>query len=288
MSLIATALLLDGNNNTNTSFRNWGSNVSAKILAAGMVKASDTGQIDFTTVQTPAALGTSQGYEIWQFNDTLQATAPVFFKLEYGSGAATADPGTWLTFGSGSNGSGTLTGSLSTRMSVNGTAAGATTWFFSGSNNRFMMAAMAAGANASSSTILILSFERTVDANGNVTSEGVLVVTKSKTTWGQVGWNTTTGAMTAVEASLGAMGPSVGSGSSGYATAIYPVFHTKGNFLNPGYNIICAYEANFSAGIPVTFPFYNVSHTYVPLTSAIASTPLTRGAAGSTVLLRFD
>ena len=272
MSLTATTLLLDGNNNTNTSFRNWGANVSSKLLAAGLVKTTDTGQIDFTTVQAPAALSTSQGYEIWRFDDTLQATAPVYFKLEYGSGTTTANPGLWFTLGSNSNGTGGLTGSLSTRMALSATAVGATLWYFSGSNNRFMLAGMAGGANSSGSTPFVLAFERTVDANGNLTSEGVQVIMKGQAAWSQVGWNCTTGPMTTVETSLGFMTPSVGqSGSSGIATCVYPIFLTKGNFLNPGYNVLGCFEANFSTGVAVSFSYYNATHTYMPLGSTVSS-----------------
>ncbi len=95
-------------------FRAWGSELSGKFAAAGLVKHTDTGQINWTTVTRPAA-NTAGGYEIWRFDDPLQATAPIFLKMEYGTGSAAANPQCWITVGTGSNGSGTLTGQTSTQ-----------------------------------------------------------------------------------------------------------------------------------------------------------------------------
>jgi hypothetical protein len=96
---------------TDTEFRAWGSAISAGLAAAGCVQTADTGQINWSTVVKPASAGVMAGYEIWRFNDSLQATAPVFFKIEYGaSAAAAANPDVWVTVGTGSNGSGTITG----------------------------------------------------------------------------------------------------------------------------------------------------------------------------------
>lgn len=50
------------------------------------------------------------GYTLWRFNDTLQATQPIFFKLEFGSNSSGANyPSMFITVGTGSNGSGTIT-----------------------------------------------------------------------------------------------------------------------------------------------------------------------------------
>lgn len=93
---------------TDAGFREWGSALSAGLASAGLVQTSDTGQINWTTV-VRAAPDNSAGYEIWRMDDAMQATKPVFFKLEYGSGSSSNVPFMWLTVGSGSNGSGTIT-----------------------------------------------------------------------------------------------------------------------------------------------------------------------------------
>lgn len=94
---------------SDAAFRAHGSELNAKLVLVGCVQQADTGQINWTTV-TRAGISASAGYEIWK-----TPAGNVTFKLEYGSGNATTVPAHWLTFGTGSNGSGTLTGQLSTR-----------------------------------------------------------------------------------------------------------------------------------------------------------------------------
>lgn len=120
-------------NDTDANFRAWGSAVAAGLAAIGFVKTADTGQINWATVLKPAGTSTYQGYEIWQFNDTLQATAPLFVKLEYGSGTAVNNPALRFTIGKGSDGAGGLTGVLlaaTTYPAPNSTAT-AGSWYMS-------------------------------------------------------------------------------------------------------------------------------------------------------------
>ena len=67
------------------------------------------------TATTRPGTSTAAGYYILQFNDTLQSTTPILIKIELGTGGAATTPALWVTVGTGSNGSGTLTG-LSTRI----------------------------------------------------------------------------------------------------------------------------------------------------------------------------
>lgn len=103
--------------NVDADFQAWVAGIHAQLLAVGLVNTADTGQINPATVTKPSAGGAAQGYEIWRFNDTLQATVPVFVKFEYGSGATLDRPGLWFTVGSGSNGAGTLIGQVGARRS---------------------------------------------------------------------------------------------------------------------------------------------------------------------------
>lgn len=96
--------------NTDAEFRTWGSGVAAALQACGLVKTSDTGQIDWATVTRPAGTTTAAGYEIYRFNDALQATKPVVIKVEYGNANSVGAPSLWITVGSTTNGAGTITG----------------------------------------------------------------------------------------------------------------------------------------------------------------------------------
>lgn len=106
---------------TDAEFRAWGSALSAAMQTCGLLPSADTGQINWTTVARPAGANTPAGYEIYQFTDALQATSPIFVKIEYGTGTTLTNygsPALWLTVGQGSNGTGTLTGILTTRTQI--------------------------------------------------------------------------------------------------------------------------------------------------------------------------
>jgi len=112
---MTTAAWSSGNaSSTDAEFRAWGSEFAAKLAAVGMVQTADTGQINWTTVTNPVVKETDAGYEIWRFNDAMQATAPIFIKFYYGqgsqNGALGANPRIRVELGTGSNGTGTLTG----------------------------------------------------------------------------------------------------------------------------------------------------------------------------------
>jgi hypothetical protein len=106
----------------NAGFRTMGAEVNAKLASVGLVQTADTGQINWATIAPAPTLGMqSVGYEIWRFNDALQATAPIYIKLEYGtygySGSAAYNDtvGMWITVGTGTDGAGNITGIKITR-----------------------------------------------------------------------------------------------------------------------------------------------------------------------------
>jgi hypothetical protein len=79
------------------------------IAAVGLVQTADTGQIDPSRAVNPRTTLTLIGYEIWRFDDALQATQPVFLKVAYYTGNPSTVFVIRLTVGLGSDGSGTLT-----------------------------------------------------------------------------------------------------------------------------------------------------------------------------------
>lgn len=96
-------------------FRAWGSGLAAQFAAVGLIKTADTGQIDWATVTRPVAVMTNAGYEIWRFNDALQATKPVFIRIDYGTGLAALDrPRLGMRVGTATDGAGNLAGQLNT------------------------------------------------------------------------------------------------------------------------------------------------------------------------------
>jgi hypothetical protein len=108
-------------NTNDAEFRAWGVDVSTSFGLVGLIQTADTGQINWTTVTRPGVTATMAGYEIWRFSDS-----SVFFRIEYGTGSNVLAPGLRLTVGTGSNGAGTLTGTVSSTQTINPNNTGVT------------------------------------------------------------------------------------------------------------------------------------------------------------------
>lgn len=251
-------------NDTDANFRLWGKWVSDRLADFGWVKASDTGQINWATVAKPAAGNTSQGYEIWKLGDTLQGTAPMYLKLEYGSGTAATSPGFWFTISNGSDGAGTLTGSPTTRkqFSSNSNSTTAVPSHASGSTNR---ATFALWSNSTSG--IFWCIERTHDATGADTGTGILIYVTgsaaSPVTY-QTQYEIGVGP-SIVETTAGVLIPSTAtySGlSKGSSTQVASILLCDGNFLNPLIGAVVGMASNFTAGTTVSITMYGASHTY--------------------------
>lgn len=152
------------------------------LAAVGLVQTADTGQANLATIAGTGAAHQSMGYEIWRFNDTLQATAPIFIKVEYGGGSVVATGSgdnfaVWITVGTGTNGAGTLTGKVSTRrelqtcyQSASFVPASAALWT-SGASGRVAQC-IARNGSAAPWGNAFWAVERTKDAAGADTNEG--------------------------------------------------------------------------------------------------------------------
>jgi hypothetical protein len=294
-------------NASDASFRGWTQMVANGFISAGWARAIDTGNINFTTVSTPAVASVAQGYDIFKMQDTLQNTAPVFVKVEYGAGSTNTFPSLWITIGSGSNGAGMLTGPLSLRRQININSPASTnaiTSFISGDANRIGMALWHFSNTTFGNTVCIgpqsiyFSIERTKDASGADTNEGVLFVGRTNVSAAIVGtqqyWNSATGP-TGLE-DWGVLLPTVNIGlTTGVQTAFYPIYHSKGVFLNPGMGTLC-FAVSTSAGTtipategaPIVIPIYGNNHTYMPMSPTLANTVGLRGGANSSFCMRYE
>lgn len=163
-------------NTSDATFRAWGLAISTALQAVGLTKTTDTGQIDFTTVLTPGTANLARGYEMYRLTDSLNATKPVFMKIEYGSGSAATYPGVWITFSNLTNGAGTLTGLLTCTRKQHfgvGSATGQPCYFASdGSYLTMLLAPALYTSNASGFFLMVLLFDRSRDSAGAITNDG--------------------------------------------------------------------------------------------------------------------
>lgn len=183
-------LSLNTGSGTTATFRAWGSAISAALTAVGLVQTADTGQINWTTIASPVGSATSAGYEIWRFNDTLQATKPIFIKIEYGTGSTVSTPQMWVTVGTATDGAGTLSSAPGTGTSISSRLTlGSTSNSVSGSptgncyvttpDSSVVAALLWAGVHASWGGMFFL-VERTRDADGTPNGDGyILIASKS-------------------------------------------------------------------------------------------------------------
>lgn len=287
MGYTATANVI-GRFTSNADFQTWGSFISDAIGNTGLVQTADTGQIDWSTAAMPSAVSQAVGYEIWRFDDALQSSAPVYLKLEYGSAAASANaPGLRWTLATGTAGNGSVTGFPSmdqtalggntfTILQYGGVFANNTLYgHISGDTNRLAISLGTASAGNLQNPHAIIGWERTVDANGNPTGQGVLVsyLAGGNPVAGQVVWSPKLGRImhdSSATNGWGILAPEKGGGTTGANTAVYPVFHTWGGgaFLNPGLNFFAYWNAEMTYNTPNTFTVYGASHTYIPLGNA--------------------
>ena len=155
---------------TDALLRDWGSKLSAAIQSVGLVKTADTGQIDWNTVVNGSTI---RGYEIFRFNDTLQATAPIFLKLEYGGSNIAVMFKT--TVGKGTDGAGNITGVLHAALSISNSTQDTTNdyvSYISSGDGSMLNFALFPAWSAAYSPMLKFSLERSRDAGGNPTTTG--------------------------------------------------------------------------------------------------------------------
>lgn len=258
-------------NSSSARFQAWGGLVSSSLAAMGLVQTSDTGQIAAwsggSAPTAPGAANTVQGYEIWRFNDALQATVPVFIKIEYGSGNSASNPGLWLTVGSNSNGSGTLGGQLMTRYQASSCANSSSqtgTCVFSGDTNRVGVALFVNYPSAAQAFFI----ERTKNTDGSDSSLGVLVTQFNCANNRLIQFIPASGTVPSAIFNTNIM-PPTGSGSSGSLgsdVAVYPHLHTKGGgYLNAGMSCVGYFNGDISAYSTFVLTMYGNSHTFYPL-----------------------
>lgn len=185
MTTATTTTIID--HSSDAAFRTWAAEVIAQLLAVGITQTADTGQINTTTVTRPI-INTMAGYVIMRFNDTAQSTSPIFFKLEFGTSSGAAEPNMILTVGTASNGSGTLTGTTTTRLSVvGGTHASSVTTYvsrfcYNATDGILAMAWKIGGVSGTNANLGAILIARTTDSSGASTTNAYLSLTSNSTT----------------------------------------------------------------------------------------------------------
>ena len=158
------------------------------LTGAGWVQTGDTGQQASDSWPAVTSVNTSNGYQVWRMADALQGTYPVFMKIELGSSTAASIIAFWITIGTGSDGAGSITGTLLARTQF-GNYSGSTTAFpsyGSGSTSRFNWALWLNASTANSA--FYWGIERSKDATGADSNHGLIIQSMAGTSSPKVFW----------------------------------------------------------------------------------------------------
>lgn len=289
--------------NTDALFRQWCQHIH-DTLALGWVQTGDTGQIDLTTVTKPSIGNTKQGYEIWRMNDTLQGSAPCYIRLDYGSGAVATHIALWLTLGTGSDGSGNITGKLfdggaatAATLSNNSQDTASQALYGSADTNRFTFNV---GGTSGITYLLILGIERTKDSTGADTADGFLIFGKSASVNKPSGYTGTasggitfihycknTGAQPPMSAGVNYVLANESPSVFGSDVGIGLVIPMATVAQQPGTNFAVCRAGDFILSATPTMTLYGSSVTYVRLASNLHCV---NGAidTSAAILMRYD
>lgn len=166
-------LIFDASSTAN--FDAMGTAIHNAIAAMGWTQTTDTGQVVWGSNPAYPANG-STVYEIWQMADALQTgSTKVFLRLDYANIQGMTSGPLYLTFqiGTGTNGSGTLTGFTSRVFCINQNVGnqGAAVWacYFSGDTDRLGMTMWVGAINC------CVTIERTKNTAGSNNTDGVVI-----------------------------------------------------------------------------------------------------------------
>ncbi len=104
--------------NDDAEYRAFMTAIAAIFTACGFIQTADTNQVNLATAVRP---GQNQRghYQMWRFNDALQATAPLFIKITFGTSPYYAEmPSLWIQIGTATQGNGELAGKISVERRI--------------------------------------------------------------------------------------------------------------------------------------------------------------------------
>ena len=290
----------EATNSTSALFRLWGSGLSTGIQTVWGSPTADTGQINWTTVAAPAAINTKSGYEIYKAADTLAATQPIYWRIDYGSGSVTAaSPGLWITVGTGSDGAGNITASGGSVYGpvqiVTGAAAGTVFRSYLSGVNTGARARLNVGmfmgtpGNSTTAQNMFFSLERSKDTSGNDTATALIVSTCSSTGTNRATWQNykpLAAAQPTQYTALIAANPATTMIDGLNVGVALPVPLSPAP-QQPGANIMVGFNTDFNVYTTFTFTLYGTSVTWLPLPN-FAGGSLTPAGGAYVHLMRFD
>ena len=238
-----------------------------QLLAWGWTQTSDTGQTATDSLPAEANTNTVAGYQIWGMGDALQATAPVYVKIEIASSSTTSAPAIWITVGTGTNGAGTLTGQTSGRIGLLTTTAPVSTLYASYASGDLNRCAFALFVGAQvATTEIFFSIERSKDASGNDTGDGIIVFGVGGAALYSQYVPASGSVRTAQTAPTLPVCQGVTTLADGSDVGLIPLLPmSSGGTVNPGNCVWFYYRSDLTTMNPMVATLKGSSHTVLPL-----------------------
>lgn len=285
---------LQPSNSTNANMRGWVGFIDSTLIAGGWVNTTDTGQTAVASFVTPSSGNTAAGYRVYRMNDALQASAPVFLRLDFGSSYTPIYMGLWITLGPSTNGAGVVDrpffeslASNSATISANGVSDTlALPYSFGSADSSRVAVALACDEATNSGPYLLFCIERTYGADGLPNGDGVLLL------YGDSGQNINryfylsylaapqppveqANARVETEYATSATSDRVG------VSVLFPWY--LGLPRQPGTNVLIGRRGDWTESARINVEFYGAQHVYQALFAAKIN------AGGNTlVLMRYE
>lgn len=256
-------------NSSDANFRAWINELNSGLLGNGWTAGTDTGQINFSTVTRPTAVNINQGFAIYKMGDSLNSTAPVTLRIDFGTGPNTDNPAATIKVALGnSDGAGgfastvfAVTYGLTQGTNGVGTSANIRS---SGSSSAFVLHYWAYALGNSG---WYFAIERDHDSTGADTATGVNIVAGAAA---PTGFHVcqfidyVTGPWPQESKIYGLITNAASQGAGGNV-GVSPVRCPAGPFRNPMKMMALCSRGDFTAESTTTFTLYGATNTYIAL-----------------------
>jgi hypothetical protein len=292
MSVIFTGFSNSGNNTTLTlTAVSGGSSGTVTATNASGVNETHAGS-GTTTAQAAVPSTSTTVYEIWESQDSVSSTLPIFIRLDYGQSSTTSANSFKVNAGTGSSGAGVLTGNVGTQVvhSSNSAATLAANSIFSGDASR-VMCAMFLNA-ASGSNPLFFAIERSHNSAGADTDSYFMLIANvgsSRTATQQIIQKPALGGTLTQETAHITALTTLSSGVVGTNIALGPLFPVIGKLDNPCMAIAFSRGGDIVEGATVIVPYYGSNHTmYCSKANTMQTNEPSGTSSGNGTLYRYE
>ncbi len=265
--------------NTVANYVSTGRAMSDAIKLTGLTQTADTGQVVWANVTALPAANTVRDFEVYRFADALQATKPIFIRIDYLNNSMVDLA---VSVGTGTDGAGNLTGVIAPRVRV-GTAQAASTfahtgWASTGDGSQF---SFGCGMNPAATTPSLytqwFAIDRSRDAAGAPTGAGYAVWYGTGFRFWKSVMRITDGVTTAQPAedfNLLQTVPNLAAASAfvGDTSYAFPVYSATPEMNGGGNGLLVAYIGDFPRGSEVTIPYQGTAKTWVSLSGMVEVT----------------